>query len=123
MAPGRVERSPLLTLSPGEPGTASKRPPCEPVPVPGPALPCRGGRGARTRAVLLQPPDLGVQPLEGAGVLPLQEEEVLLGAVQLVLQGCGRHADIQVTCGRHRHWRLSLTTAVVGDRLEEDAAC
>lgn len=53
----------------------------------------------RTCAMLLQPPDLSVQPLERAGVLPLKEQEVLLCTVQLVLQVCGCHADIQMTCG------------------------
>lgn len=66
---------------------------CRPVPPQG------GGPG--TCAVLLQPPDLGVQALECASVLPLQEQEVLLCTVQLVLQVCGGHADKQVTCGKH----------------------
>lgn len=57
---------------------------------------------APTCAVLLQPPDLGVQPLECAGVLPLEEEQVLLCTVQLVLQVCGCHADIQVTYRKHK---------------------
>lgn len=76
-----------------------------------------------TCAVLLQPPDLGMQPLESAGVLPLKEQEVLLGTVQLVLQVCGCHADIQMTCGKHGPWWLSLTMRVAGGRLEEGAAC
>jgi len=64
-----------------------------------------------------------MQPLEGAGVLPLKEQEVLLGTVQLVLQVCGCHADIQMACGKHRPWWLSLTARVAGGRLEEGAAC
>lgn len=55
-----------------------------------------------TCAVLLQPPDLGMQPLECAGVFSLQEEQVLLRTVQLVLQVCGRHADIQVACRKQK---------------------
>lgn len=57
-------------------------------------------RPPRTCAVLLQAPDLGVQALEGARVLPLQEQQVLLRAVQLVLQVRGCHGDIQMACGR-----------------------
>lgn len=81
---------------------------CETVPTTGPALLHSPGKpggpaqevvwGPGTCAVLLQPPDLGVQPLEGAGVFPLKEQEVLLGTVQLVLQVCGCHGDIQMTC-------------------------
>lgn len=41
---------------------------------------------ALTCALLLQPADLGVQPLQRVGVVLLQEEQVLLSAVQLVLQ-------------------------------------
>lgn len=55
-----------------------------------------------TCAVLLQPPDLSMQPLECAGMLPLEEEKVLLCTMQLVLQVCGCHADIQVTCRKHK---------------------
>lgn len=62
------------------------------------ALPMPAG----TCAVLLQPPDLGMQALERAGMLPLQEQQVLLGTVQLVLQVCGCHADIQVACRKDR---------------------
>lgn len=40
-----------------------------------------------TCALLLQPADLGVQPLQRVGVVLLQEEQVLLRAVQLILQG------------------------------------
>ena len=100
------------------------RPPSETGRVTGPrsALPRTGCGAPGTCAVLLQPPDLGVQPLEGAGMLPLEEQEVLLGAVQLVLQVCGCHADIRVTCGRHRCRRPSLTLRVAGSRPEEDAA-
>lgn len=43
-----------------------------------------------------------MQSLECAGVLPLEEEQVLLRTVQLVLQVCGCHADIQVTCRKHK---------------------
>lgn len=39
-----------------------------------------------TCALLLQPADLGVQPLQRVGVVLLQEEQVLLSAVQLVLK-------------------------------------
>lgn len=42
---------------------------------------------ALTCALLLQPADLGVQPLQRVGVVLLQEEQVLLRAVQLILQG------------------------------------
>lgn len=55
-----------------------------------------------TCAVLLQPPDLSVEPLESAGMFPLEEEQVLLRTVQLVLQVCGCHADMQVTCRKHK---------------------
>lgn len=55
-----------------------------------------------TCAVLLQPPDLSMEPLECAGMFPLEEEQVLLRTVQLVLQVCGCHADIQVTCRKHK---------------------
>lgn len=40
-----------------------------------------------TCAALLQPAQLCVQPLQGVGMFPLQEEQVLLGTLQLVLQG------------------------------------
>lgn len=60
--------------------------------------PPRRSRGPPgTCAVLLQSPDLGVQALECAGVLALQEQDVLLRTVQLVLQVCGCHPGIQVT--------------------------
>lgn len=75
--------------------------------------PARSSRPG-TCAVLLQPPDLRVQPLERAGVLPLQEQEVLLRTVQLVLQVRGCHADTQMTCGTHRPWLLALTKRVTG---------
>lgn len=68
-----------------------------PCPIAAPRL--LGPAPRCTCAVLLQPPDLGVQPLECAGMLPLKEQEVLLCTVQLVLQVCGCHADIQGTCG------------------------
>lgn len=42
--------------------------------------------GALTCALLLQPADLRVQPLQRVGVVLLQEQQVLLGAVQLVFQ-------------------------------------
>lgn len=44
-----------------------------------------------------------MQPLECAGMFPLEEEQVLLRTVQLVLQVCGCHADIQVTCRKHKN--------------------
>lgn len=81
------------------------------TPIPAPAPPRRG-----TCAVLLQPPDLGVQALERAGVLPLQEQEVLLRAVQLVFQVCGGHAGIQVACKETRHLVLSPAARSQGGR-------
>lgn len=39
-----------------------------------------------TCALLLQPADLGVQPPQRVGMVLLQEEQVLLSAVQLVFQ-------------------------------------
>lgn len=36
--------------------------------------------------MLLQAPDLGVQALQGAGMFSLEKQEILLGAVQLILQ-------------------------------------
>lgn len=48
-----------------------------------------------TCAVLLQAPDLRVQPLQSAGVFSLEEQQVLLGALELVLQVGGCHPDMQ----------------------------
>lgn len=47
------------------------------------AVPPRNG----TCAALLQAAQLLVQPLQGVGVFSLQEQQVLLGTLQLVLQG------------------------------------
>lgn len=55
----------------------------------------RGRAAPGTCAVLLQAADLGVQALQRAGVFALQKLQILLGALELVLQVGSCHPGMQ----------------------------
>lgn len=72
--------------------------------------------------MLLQAPDLRVQPLQSAGVFSLEEQQVLLGALELVLQVGGCHPDTQFCWQETQNCGLRSADPLCSEDLQPGSA-